>query len=106
MHLYSYTGRQVQAEALLFLGEGVFLIGTYIFLVEHDKSSGSQVDERGEPPVQKEIVSAEEDREGGELVFPVVVVPYSGTQAKLLALEGFVQVVNGDTSGARFTQAF
>ena len=106
MHLYSYTGRQVQAEALLFLREGVFLIGACVFLVEHDESSGSQVDERGEPPVQKEIVSAEEDGEGRELVFPVVVVSYSGTQAELLTLESFVQVVNGDTSGARFTQAF
>ena len=82
MHFEPGTGCYIEIDARLF-----------VFWLEWPVDTGPEIHERRKPLVQEEIVSAEEKRNGRELVFIEMSISHSEPNTELLIDKPFMHVM-------------
>ncbi len=81
------------------------LVGAHIPGIEQGEASDAQIDEGRERAVEEEIVCAEENGKGREMVLLMMTVADAGSYAEAFVEELLVQVVNRKAPVAMFANA-
>ena len=93
MNLDAGARRNIQTKARLFSRNGVLLKGVDILWSKHPIYAGLDIDKRRESAVRKEIMGAEINWKGRELVLLVVAVSGTRSNAELLVDKPLVKII-------------